>query len=100
MAFLAVSGLSYALNTAIIVASVLMMLFIVVIQRGKGGGLAGALGGAGGSSAFGTRAADAFVKYTLFLAGFWVLLIMIHVKVAKVDGTAAQNQPQVVQGNS
>lgn len=96
MALLAVSALSYILNGIIVVVSLLMILFIVAIQRGKGGGLAGALGGAGGSSAFGSRAADAFVKYTLILAGIWVLLIMIHVKVAKNDGTNVG--PQVVQG--
>lgn len=97
MDLLAVSTLSHALNAIIVFISVLMILFIVVIQRGKGGGLAGALGGAGGSSAFGSRAADAFVKYTLVLAGVWVLLIMIHVKVANADGLSSG--PRVVQGS-
>lgn len=97
MDLLAVSTLSHILNALIVFISVLMILFIVVIQRGKGGGLAGALGGAGGSSAFGSRAADAFVKYTLVLAGVWVLLIMIHVKVANVDGQSSG--PRVVQGS-
>lgn len=97
MDLLAVSTLSHALNAIIVFISVLMILFIVVIQRGKGGGLAGALGGAGGSSAFGSRAADAFVKYTLVLAGVWVLLIMIHVKVANADSHSSG--PRVVQGS-
>jgi|GEM_PF-1561636 preprotein translocase subunit SecG len=93
----AVSFLSYVLNGIIIFVSLLMILFIVVIQRGKGGGLAGALGGAGGSSAFGSKAADAFVKYTLILASIWILLIMIHVKIAANDGRLARDQAQVVQ---
>ncbi|MCZ2342501.1 MAG: preprotein translocase subunit SecG [Bacteroidales bacterium] len=97
MDLLAVSTLSHTLNAIIVFISIVMILFIVVIQRGKGGGLAGALGGAGGSSAFGSRAADAFVKYTLILAGVWVLLIMIHVKVANVDSQSGG--PRVVQGS-
>ena len=42
--------------------------------------MAGAFGGAGGSSPFGSRAGDAFTKITLYLAAVWVLIIMINVK--------------------
>jgi preprotein translocase subunit SecG len=83
--FASVSMLSILLNLAVILLSLVLM-FIVLIQRGKGGGLAGAFGGAGGSSAFGSRAADAFTKITLYVAAVWVLVIMIHVKVAQGDG--------------
>jgi preprotein translocase subunit SecG len=76
--------LSHLLNLIVLGLGGLLML-IVLIQRGKGGGLAGAFGGAGGSSPFGSRAADQFVKITLWLAGVWVLVIMIHVKVVKYD---------------
>ena len=57
----------------------------ILIQRGKGGGLVGAFGGAGGSSAFGSKAGDAFTKITLGMAALWVLLIMVHVNFAKAD---------------
>jgi len=76
--------LSHVLNLLVLLLGGLLML-IVLIQRGKGGGLAGAFGGAGGSSPFGSRAADQFVRITLWLAGVWVLVIMIHVKVVKYD---------------
>jgi preprotein translocase subunit SecG len=76
--------LSHLLNLIVLGLGGMLML-IVLIQRGKGGGLAGAFGGAGGSSPFGSRAADQFVKITLWLAGVWVLVIMIHVKVVKYD---------------
>lgn len=52
----------------------LLLIFIVLLQRGRGGGLAGALGGAGGQSAFGTKAGDVFTKITVVLAVIWVLL--------------------------
>jgi preprotein translocase subunit SecG len=76
--------LSHALNLLVLGLGMLLML-IVLIQRGKGGGLAGAFGGAGGSSPFGSRSADQFVRVTLWLAGVWVLVIMIHVKIVKHD---------------
>lgn len=52
----------------------LFMILLVLIQRGRGGGLAGAFGGMGGQSAFGTRAGDMFTRITIVLAVVWVLL--------------------------
>jgi len=78
------STVSMLLTIVTIVLS-LMLMFVVLIQRGKGGGLAGAFGGVGGSSPFGSRAGDAFTKFTLYLAGVWVLVIMIGVRFAQAD---------------
>jgi len=50
---------------------------LVLIQRSRGGGLAGAFGGAGGSSAFGTKTADIFVKATAVVGGIFFLLAII-----------------------
>lgn len=72
------------LNVAIIIAGVFMIL-LILIQRGKGGGLAGAFGAAGGSSAFGSRAGDQFTKITLITALIWVLLIMLLAKMAQAN---------------
>ena len=84
MTLIAAWWLSHVLNLIVMGLGGMLML-LVLIQRGKGGGLAAAFGGAGGSSPFGSRAADQFVKITLWLAGVWVLVIMIHVKVVKYD---------------
>lgn len=51
-----------------------LLMFVILLQRGRGGGLAGALGGAGGQSAFGTKAGDVFTKITVVMAVIWVLL--------------------------
>ena len=75
---------SHLLNF-IIVGLGLLLILTILIQRGKGGGLVGAFGGAGGSSPFGSKAGDTFTRITITMAGIWVLLIMIHVKVAKRD---------------
>jgi preprotein translocase subunit SecG len=88
--FASASTLSIILNVVVILLS-LVMVFFILIQRGKGGGLAGAFGAAGGSSAFGSRAGDTLMKVTLYLAAVWVLVIMIHVKIAKNDSISASN---------
>ena len=60
------------------------LIVLVLIQRGKGGGLAGAFGGMGGQSAFGTKAGDLFTKITIVVAAFWILLCIAIIKVLGV----------------
>jgi len=50
---------------------------LVLIQRGRGGGLAGAFGGAGGSSAFGTKTADVFVRATAIVGAIFFVLSVV-----------------------
>ncbi|MGA2065109.1 MAG: preprotein translocase subunit SecG [Thermoguttaceae bacterium] len=61
-------------------ASAIFLIVLVLIQRGKGGGLAGALGGMGGQSAFGTKAGDLFTRITMVAAALWILLCVVCVK--------------------
>src|SRR5438067_11847464 len=82
------------LNLVLLLAS-LFLILLVLIQRGKGGGLAGAFGGAGGSSAFGSRAGDLFTRVTIILAAVWILLIMIHVKVVQYTKESAGSEAVV-----
>ena len=93
MLILAAGWLSGILNTLVIITG-LLLIFIILIQRGKGGGLSGAFGGVGGSSAFGSRAGDLFTRITIILAAFWILLIMIQVKV--VQNSKATGRPGVI----
>jgi len=56
------------------------LILLILIQRGKGGGLAGAFGGMGGQSAFGTKAGDAFMRITIVTVAIWFLVcIGIHI---------------------
>ena len=87
---------SAILNTLIIICG-LLLIFLVLIQRGKGGGLAGAFGGVGGSSAFGSRAGDLFTRITIILAAIWIALIMIHVKV--VQSSKDTSRPSILAGD-
>lgn len=52
----------------------IFLMIVVLLQRGRGGGLAGAFGGLGGQSAFGTKAGDVFTKITIVVAVAWVLV--------------------------
>ena len=74
------------MNTLFLVLMFLTALFLillVLVQRGKGGGLAGAFGGMGGQSAFGTKAGDTFTKITVFVAAFWIILCIFGVRVLR-----------------
>ena len=58
----------------------LFLILLVLVQRGRGGGLSGAFGGMGGQSAFGAKAGDTFTKITVITATIWILLCMAAVR--------------------
>jgi preprotein translocase subunit SecG len=60
-------------STLLALASV-FLIGLVLLQRGRGGGLAGAFGATGGQSAFGTKAGDVFTRMTIGTAIVWVAL--------------------------
>ncbi len=64
----------YFFGISIFVTSVFLVL-LVLVQRGRGGGLVGALGGPGGQSALGTKAGDVFTRITIVVAGIWIFLV-------------------------
>ena len=68
----------FIMEMLLFLTSVFLML-LVLVQRGKGGGLTGALGGSGGSSAFGAKAGDAFTKITVYVAIFWIMLCILTI---------------------
>ena len=84
------------LNILVLLLGIFLIL-LVLIQRGKGGGLAGAFGGVGGSSAFGSRAGDLFTRITITVAGIWILLTMIQVVV--VQHVAQAEDESIIQSN-
>src|SRR3954463_10974166 len=76
------------------------MICLVLIQRGKGGGLAGAFGGMGGSSAFGTKAGDVFTPVTMGTALIWILMSMDLVVMYNREGTSAWDSDTSRSGTS
>jgi preprotein translocase subunit SecG len=83
------SWLPGPLNLILLVLGSFLIL-LVLIQRGKGGGLIGALGGSGGSSPFGSRAGDQFTRLTIYLALLWLFLTMVQVRA--IQGAAHGNR--------
>ena len=63
-------------------AMAIFLILLVLVQRGRGGGLAGALGGMGGSSAFGAKAGDVFTRVTVVAASIWIVLCIVAANVA------------------
>ena len=70
----------------LLLITAVFLILLVLIQRGRGGGLAGAFGGLGGQSAFGTKAGDVFTKITIYVAAFWIVLCVASVKLLKDSG--------------
>jgi len=84
-----------------LVLTSLFLIFLVLIQRGRGGGLAGAFGGAGGQSAFGTKAGDVFTKITVGVAAFWIVLCVLSVNIlgrqqSLLSGSLGSAAPEAV----
>jgi preprotein translocase subunit SecG len=85
------SALTGPLNFILFFLS-LFLILLVLIQRGKGGGLVGALSGVGGSSPFGSRAGDAFTRITIYAASIWLLLTMLQVRAIQNSAMEASRE--------
>lgn len=96
--------MQYFFGLAICFSSLFLVL-LVLVQRGRGGGLTGALGGPGGQSAFGTKAGDLFTKITIGVATAWIFLCASSVYFLKtkappelVGGSATSNATSTIGG--
>jgi preprotein translocase subunit SecG len=93
--------LLYILMTVfILVCAILIML--ILIQKGRGGGLASAFGGAGGQTAFGSKTGDVLTWATSVIFGIFVVLAVLlnlvsnhidTVRAAGVNAVIPVNQP-------
>jgi preprotein translocase subunit SecG len=92
MVLSAVTALHYLFSIPLAVVCFFLILLILV-QRGRGGGLTGALGGMGGQSAFGTKAGDVFTRITIIVAAVWILLSMAAIKVLSNNASAGPLSP-------
>ncbi len=70
-----------------------VLIVLVLLQRGRGGGLAGALGGMGGQSAFGTKAGDVFTRLTTIITIIWILLCITAIKAMTDVNRGARGVP-------
>src|SRR5262245_63519153 len=91
MYLLALTWQHYFFAISLSLLSIFMVL-VILVQRGRGGGLTGALGGMGGQSAFGTKAGDLFTRITIVVAALWVLLSMAALKVLNPHTVSGFNE--------
>ena len=74
MALLLLADLKHFFFGSLLFVLALFLILLVLVQRGRGGGLTGALGGMGGQSAFGSKAGDVFTRITIGVAAVWLIL--------------------------
>ena len=76
----------------------LFLVFIIMIQRGKGGGIAGSLTGTA-QSAFGARGGDLLMWVTIALTGVWIFLsgITIYIYSSPNDSSDADEEGGVTE---
>ena len=89
---LAFTGWHYLYSIPLAVIS-LFLILVILVQRGRGGGLTGALGGMGGQSAFGTKAGDLFTKITIVVAAIWILLSLLAIQRLARPGRWIRTKP-------
>ena len=77
----------------VIVAVVLILL--VLIQKGRGGGLSGAFGGAGANSLMGTKTGDFLTWVTIALVVVFLFLAVIMAKYYKPAASTGLEAPTV-----
>jgi len=83
---LAASGLVILLDILFVIVC-LLLVFMVVITPSQSEGLAGAFGGMGSDTFFGTKAHQHISKFTMGLAvGFLVLAVLINVLLRNATG--------------
>lgn len=85
------------LNGILIFALVLTtvsLIGLILVQRGKGGGLAGAFGGGGVEQAFGTRATTLAQKATVVLGALYLSLsVALGIRLTPAAGEAPAAEP-------
>jgi|BarGraIncu00222A_1022003.scaffolds.fasta_scaffold157751_1 preprotein translocase subunit SecG len=91
----------YSILIFIAVIIALLLIFVVLLQASKGGGLAGSFGGSGQfGTVFGTRrTADFLSKFTWWLGGSLMVLAVI-VNLFFLSGQSSDSKKEsIIQGN-
>ena len=80
------------------VISAVILVLIILAQKGKGAGLGGAFGGGAGSSLLGTKTGDFFTWVTIVIAAFVLILpIIMGIMANKSEIVQSTNAPQQVE---
>jgi protein translocase SecG subunit len=79
-----------------------IMILLVLIQKGRGGGISSAFGGGGGgSSAFGAKTGDVLTWATSIVFALFVLLaVVLNLVTDKIDASSQPQQQTIIGGTS
>jgi len=83
----------YFLMVLFVIVSVFLTL-LVLIQKGRGGGLASAFGGSGGHTAFGSKTGDVLTWATSVVFGIFLLLAVVLNLLADARHSRLQRRSQ------
>ena len=89
------------LKTVFVVLFILacaLLICVVLVQKGRGGGLSSAFGGALGASPFGTKTGDVFTWITVVLAGVFLGAALVLNVVYKPERARPEGRPGQTQG--
>lgn len=75
------------LSIVLFAAVCVFLILLVLIQKGRGGGLASAFGGAGGNTAFGSKTGDVLTWATSIVFGVFLLLAIVLNLLANTTAT-------------
>ena len=76
-----------------------MRLFVIILlQKGRGGGVGAALGGAGGNTAFGAKTGDVFTVVTVVFAAVFLLLAVVSNFAFRQTGSTTAAAPAGASG--
>jgi preprotein translocase subunit SecG len=78
------------LTLVLFVTVSILLILLILIQKGRGGGLASAFGGAGGSTAFGSKTGDVLTWATSILFGVFLLMAIVLNWTANARDAAAK----------
>lgn len=77
MSLLATLNWSQWFMAVLIIGTCLLLILIILLQKGRGQGLTGAFGGGGGGGAFGAKTGDVFTWVTVIFAGIFLMMAVV-----------------------
>jgi preprotein translocase subunit SecG len=95
----AAGWMGFLRGTVIVVflLSCVLLMGVILIQKGRGGGIGSAFGGTMSASPFGTKTGDVFTWITVVLAGLFLLCaLLLNVLVGKENATTGVQETPVV----
>lgn len=95
LSLLAVGLLLNALAVLFVICAVALIL-VVLVQKGRGGGLSAAFGGGAGGGLLGSKTGDFLTWVTIGLAGVFLLLAMVMAKFYKPSVSESPGAPPPV----